>query len=125
MTRRTAHTEIAEEYAEQPIPKLDRRLDALVSLIDATSSVDTKRVLARHLLGAFEELVEQGRMSAFSSGEADAASSEALFRALDELADLGFASLSFQGYGLTELGRQRAAQTADASMDDIAAAWRI
>lgn len=127
MTRRIVSSEDASADALDldPVSRLDETLDSLISLIDATSSPDTHRVLARHLLGAFDDLVDDGGFPAITKELDQSAIKSDFFNALDELSDLGFVSLSFQGYGLTELGKQRASATADSRMDDVAAQWRI
>lgn len=127
MTRRIVSLEDASADARDldPVMHLDEALDSLITLVGATSSPDTHRVLARHLLGAFDDLAAAGRFPAGTSEPDQPANRHDFFNALYELIDLGFVSLSFQGYGLTELGEQRAAATADSTLDDVAGQWRI
>jgi hypothetical protein len=108
-----------------PEDRIDETLDALISLIDATSSTDTHRVLARHLLGAFDELATDGGFPSITKELDESAIMPEFFNALDELIELGFVSLSFQGYGLTESGKHRAARTANPAFDPVAAHWRL
>lgn len=125
MMRRTAAPRQALAEVNDEAIGLDERLDALLSLIHATASADTNRVLARHLLGAFAELAEAGRFPGSSPDDDPAASSRDFFASLDELIALGYVTRTVDGYGLTTFGTERAAELADAAMDDVAASWRI
>lgn len=116
------HREDAERDAET---SLDEALDTLITLVDATSSPDTGRVVPRHLFGAFTDLVEENRATVVTEEVDPSAAALDFFNALDELIDLGYLSLSVEGYGLTELGKERASLTHNTGLNDVAEDWRV